>query len=364
MKKKQNLYTAYPYINDIANANKKTFSMHSIIGWTSFGLVFALLGGYSGYYIYNAIKPMDVIPFVAGSVTIPSDKEVNDALKSGKLVETFKDRGYELINYALDKYASAEYSLTLTRGSTLSTGVTQTIQSAKVVMPGMIYYENTSSSSMVSTAHRMYDRGDGKVEAYLAKQTSDWPKTAARDIPYNEYIQLFGKLLQGKYYCTSSEDYNLTVTDLFMTLDENEFKKSDDSTKHMVNGSTIYYIEKATTSSSVITKTESGYTIEVDLLPSMGSNNYFVAQMKTTGNVAVSFTNSQATFRFDENLNIISSTGFDKYDLKLGGLGLKATQTLDLYYLTSSSLNFNDVELNIPKPNELNFNGYQLFPAE
>lgn len=341
---------------------KKNNKKKTIIISTIFSILFALIGSVGGYLLYNLLNPKNVVLQQAVGEVI-TDREINNiesAISNNNIVSIYKDNPYTLINYSLYLHAISNYSLVLGQGSALAAGITQNIRSATFRTPDEIFNENTSSSSIVSTANRYYDKRNNVVEAIEGKKESDWENAQPFQMNYNEYISKFGKLLSGIYYCTSDENKK-PISDTFLTLDKEEFEKSKENTKFAVNSVIIYSLSKKTVSSSELKENSSGYEISISL--KKAGESYYAVQMKTTGGLrtAPDFDASQnkLIFNLDKNLNLISSEFFDVYEADVGPIKASTSQNLKQYYFQSETSTFNSKNVTIPRNGEA-FNGFEL----
>lgn len=347
--------------NEIVTVKKNT-KKRTIIIATIFSILFALVGAVGGYLLYNLLNPKNVVLQQAVGEVI-TDKEIaqiESDISSNSIVSNYQDNPYILINYSLDLHAKANYSLVLGQGSALAAGVTQNIRSATYRTPNEIFNENTSSSSVVSTANRYYDKKNNIVEAIEAKKESDWKNADPYQMDYDEYISKFGKLLSGLYYCTSDTSKQ-PISDTFLTLDKDEFEKSKENTKFAVNSVIIYSLSKKTISSSELKENSNGYEITICL--KKAGESYYAVQMKTTGGLrtAPDFDASQnkLVFNLDKKLNLVSSEFIDVYQADVGPIKASTSQNLKQYYFQSETNTFNSKNVTIPRNGEA-FNGFEL----
>lgn len=294
-------------------------------------------------------------------------------------VSEYEDKAYELINYSLHNQAEYPYSLTVGTAS-VNAVITQNIKSTTYTTPEVIYNQNVSESSMVHTANRFYDyKVDNKVECYLKQTPDQWTSNKREDATYysyDEYIQLYGKLLLGSYYCTASDNLDANshpIADVYLTDDEEAYKLNSDITKHHVNGVIIYMIGPKTVKSSTITKNESGYKLTCELYTDKDvssqaginkGNSYYAAQMRTTGGLSglPPFTKTQLEFQVDDEFNLVSSFFYDEYKAPILG-GIEAKSEMTQYYFHSESSSFNGVEITVPTIDSIDdFKGYNLMP--
>lgn len=353
--------------DNIGDSNKpKKSKKKTIIFSITIGVISATIGAMGGYVLYGNVHP-EQDDIIIDKGTKADSEKIQDSLNNGTLVEDYADSVYEIINYSCDLYAASPYSLTLGNGLVnAAAGVKQTIVSTTYNYPDGAFNQKVSSSSMVQTADRYYDNNN-EVKGYECKYESDWqsdslePKTYS----YDEYIQSFGKLLRGKYYCADLADATKDqIPEKFLTFDKTTYDESNESSKHEVNGVIGYSVTKKTVSSATINKTDDGYHAELELkIPNAVS--YVTVQMKTTGRLKArpTFSNAKLTFDLDEKLNLVSSVFHDEYRVNTGGLVTSATSNLNQIYLTSDSEEFvyneKTIDVKVPGIKE-EFNGYQF----
>ncbi|MCR4698792.1 MAG: hypothetical protein K5762_05445 [Bacilli bacterium] len=340
------------------------------------------IGSGAGVLLHNSRNQTSTSMGSGTEGYIPTTAEINKmAANNTDFVKEYQDKAYELLNYSFIKQASYPYSLTIGKAQVVSSGVTQNIKSTTYATPETIYNQNVSASAIVSTANRFYDHLDGNVECYLQSKPEDWMKgEAAITYSYNEYMQKYGKLLKGSYYCTSvTNSAELTeatpVSDRYLTDTSEEYDASNDKSKHHVNGVVIYMIGPSSVKTSSIIKNDVGYKIDLELYTDEDrktisnistGNSYYSVQMRTTGGLSSRppFKKSKLEFQLDDDFNLVSSYFYDEYTAQVGGLiNSAAVSDMTQYYFHSDSDTFQNVKVSIPKPNaEDNFAGYQLFP--
>lgn len=346
------------------------------------GVVCSGLGAIAGILLYRNNHP-DV-----GSINLPVNenndnttpaqkaKIVKASLDKGTILEDYKDKPYLIYQYASYLQSSSPYALTVGKAVVISSGVESDIQAGTYSSPEAVFNQNISATNSslihIDTAFRFYDNKDGNITAYECKHASDWAAEGIKPTQvysYDDYIQTYGKLNKGAYYCTDVSTSAVTpIPDKYLTDDVDSYAKSKDSTKHFVDGVVVYSLFASTVLTSSFTKTENGYHLEFDLNPET-SNSYYSVQMKKTGNLASypSFTSSKLTFELGEDLGLISSHFSDRYSVKVSFINSSATQELTQYYFRSASSSFvsdsKTVEVKIPEISDTVFNGLDLYPA-
>lgn len=366
-----NAISLEPTENNVGKPSKK----RRILGWTSLVLVWSGLGAGFGVYYYKMNNPTNTTVGRYGQGVVASESDVNQALANDNVVEIYNQETdgytpYSLLNYLLDRQASYDYSLTLSHGATVAksmgVNVTQEITSGTYSTPEGIFNQNTSGG-LVSTANRFYDYLDGNVNAYLCKSASDWGNNPAlTKYTYDDYIQSFGKLLQGSYYVAQDKvNTDKVIPETYIGSSYSDYEASSEEVKYHVNAVLIYSINSGTVTESSIAKDSDsgGYILSIVLNSS--ATTYYSAQMQTTGGLSglPSFTSSYHTFYLDENLDFVKAVCHDEYSATVGGLiSSTAVQDLNLYFFHSDSSTIDGVTVSIPEVTDTDFSGYQLFP--
>ncbi len=353
--------------NNSTGTKKKTKKSTIIIS-TIISIISASVGVIGGYVLYNNINPEQ------DAIVIEKDKSydktrIENSLSAGTIADDFSEDSYILINYACDLYANTSYTLTLGRGVVqAAAGVKQSIVSTTYSYPEGVFNQKVSSSSVVNTADRYYDTNDNNVKAYECKSEDEWKKDGleSKNYSYDQYIQSFGKLLHGTYYCIDKSDVSddEPIPEKFLTLSKEEYDSSTEESKHKRSGVIGYSLTNKSVSKSQISKTDTGYHVELDL--NVGyAVSYVQVQMKTTGRLKSrpQFSSCKLTFDLDTELKLVSSVFHDEYRVNTGGLVTNAISDLDQIYLTSSTNTIeNDgksVTVTVPEITE-DFNGYEL----
>lgn len=350
------------------STTKKKTKKSTIIVSTIVSIISAGVGVIGGYVLYNSVNPEQQDIVIEKDKTYDKAK-IEKALSDNTLAEDFKDSAYDIINYSCDMYASSPYSLTLGNGVVqAAAGVKQSILSATYSYPEGAFNQKVSSSSIVNTADRYYDENNNSVLAYECKTEDDWKKDGieSKNYTYDQYIQSFGKLLHGTYYCVDKSDVSdeEPIPEAFLTLNKDEYDASTDQTKHKRSGVIGYSLTKKSVTQAKIKKTEKGYTIELDLNINYAVS-YVQVQMKTTGRLKArpQFSSCTLTFDLDDKLNLSASIFHDEYRVNTGGLVTNAISDLNQVYFTSESNtienNGKSVSVKVPAMNE-DFNGYEL----
>ncbi len=237
----------------------------------------------------------------------------------------------EMANVALKRFYDNDEWIAQGYGSGLASvmmvDVDQQIRSTFMKKGNDYFEESLSKSSVVKAAWRMYETYEGENS-----NVSQYEGTVDKDV----------------YDSSFSEDKKTTRT-------REEYKEH--AGRYLDGIPSIYIIsdqclakEDQTITSGKKTeykKTSSGYTIELELDPSITVKNY-VLQMMATADLAgpPKFRFVHLTFKTDLNLNLISSTNYEKYYAKTGaGAGSNVIGNVTTYYQTSG-------DISIPKLNE------------
>lgn len=338
----------------------------TIVLSTVFAIIAGLVGGFGGYVLYGVLNPIEDDIIVEYDDAIDY-KKIEAAIDGGNVVDEYSDKAYQIINYSCDKYAKSAYSLTMGKGLVnAAAGVKQNIRSTTYNYPNGFFNQKVSSSSIVNTADRYYDDGT-KIVGYECKKTSEWSSdTKSAEYTYDQYIQAFGKLGRGRYYCVDKTDATEDeIPEKFLTFDDAEYSACEDATKHERNAVIGYSVTKnSVTSSSIENNDNGGYHVylELDIYKAV---SFVTVQMKTTGRLSSRprFSRCYLTFELDNKLNLVSSVFHDEYWVQTG-IQTSASSDLDQIYLTSDTNKFvyegKEVEVKVPTMDEVDFNGYTL----
>ena len=355
-----------------------------VITISSLSVLFLLIGSGAGYYLYDIFNkaPDEVIAGPAGGSSLGSiahrNKLVEEALKNDTLVSTIPP--HDIVNYAFDIFTSKKYSLVVGQGNALAsagfTKVNQTIISTTYNTPEGFFHQKESDSSFVHAADRYYeDRQNKVIHGYEASRATDWAKTKVKEYTYDSFIQTYGKLNTGNYFCVSSDaDNDNPIPEKFLSFDKEEYEQSQEKQKFVRNGALIYNLTKDTVkpqgenSKTSVEKVEEGYkvTIDLEVIGKPYSVSYYAVQMKSTGDLArrPKFSECVLTFDFDAQLNPLSSNFMDRYDADTGVISADTTSEIKQYYFYSDNNTFNGVTINLPLVNEPTFAGFQLLPKQ
>ncbi len=286
--------------------------------------------------------------------------EINDALNNDSIMNNYANGdAYKLVMYALDKQTTYDYSLLLSSSTVtahvLGISYDQTVEAATFNTPEENFNQNISSSLFVKTAFRFYDEKE-KITAHECTNPSDWKNSTGTTYTYDEYINTYGKLFKPHYYVSSN----------YLTDNYSTFESIQDKNKREVNSVAIYNINEETVLGSSLVQHDDRYTITINLDPHKGTAAY-QKQIEKTGdlNSLPVFESSLLTFDLDSELNLITATFNDSYNIDIAVLGKSlATQsmTVNYFHSDSSKFEYNNkiVDVKIPSKDEEEFNGYSL----
>jgi hypothetical protein len=367
-----------PKTPDTPQQKRKTAIISSCVA-----VVCGVLGCLGGYFLYQYNHPsvtisnriVDNDSSAFDPTQSQSIKKISDSLKAGNIVTDFKSKPADIINYACYLQSSAKYSLVLGTGTVNAAGVTQELKSATFTTPETVFNENISHSVgggliSVSTANRYYDdrKSDSGVKAYVCTSTDAWAKTSPTSLSYNSFMESYGKLQKGLYYCTWVSMSDGTEKEKYLTSAAETYSASADTSKHYVNGVLIYIINSSTISESSLASEEGGYVLTATLDPSK-ADGYYRIQMKTTGGLDSYpvFTSTKLTFHLDSDLGLKSSLFLDEYSGRKV-IGFNGSQTLTQYYYRSETSSFaydgQSIEVTVPEISNTDFSGMQLMPSQ
>lgn len=351
-----------------------------LVGGIICAVVFSFVGSFAGYqiYLHSHHKQGGILEEPTSGTADYQAEEIEASLAKGSLVEDFSERSYQLINYAYDNFAKSSYNLVIGAGSAVAnTGpikVNQSIDTATYNTPDGFFNEKVSHSSFVNTASRYYENTEtNDITAFEYSKREDWKDAKpTRSYSYDDYIQSFGKLGKGIYYCVDAQtDQNHPIPERFLTFDSSVYEQSNDESKHERNGVLIYNLTEETvlknSPANAMVKTDSGYqiTLEMNIENSYGIG-FSQVEMRSTGSLSSlpTYTKSVLTFQLDQNLNLQSALFHDEYKALKSIVVANISSDLYQYYFTSDSSSFTmgekDISLTIPDIQETHFKGFDL----
>jgi hypothetical protein len=343
----------------------------------------AALGCFGGYKLYYLKHPVhEKINIVIDNPEVESAgvdsngnvdpyASIKKSLTADTVETDYASKAYFVVNYACYLQASSPYALTVGKGTVNASGVTQSIASGTYSSPEEIFNQNISSSSLVHTACRYYDKKDGNVTAYECSVPSDWQKEGiqpSHNYTYDSFIQAYGKLQKGQYYATTTTaSTEAPVPEKYLTDSKDEYEKSTEASKHLVNAVLIYAIGSSTVKAGTIAKNDDGYAIDLTLDPATATS-YYKVQMKTTGGLAKlpPFSSTEVSFQLNKDLTLKSSVFKDSYKATVSIFDSNATSTVTQYYFRSDTSTFTSqdktIEAKIPEIADGTFNLLDMYP--
>ncbi len=237
----------------------------------------------------------------------------------------------ELANIALKKFYDNDTWIAQGYGSgsasVMTINVDQQIRSTFAKIGNEYFEESLSKSSVVKAAWRMYEtyeNNDSNVIQYGGTVNKD-----VYDSSFNESDKTVRTREEYKNYAGRYLDgipFIYIVSDLCLAKDDQQITSG------------------IATSAK---KTTSGYTIELELDPSITVKNY-VLQMQATADLAgpPKFRFVHLTFKTDSKLSLITTANYEKYYAKTAaGAGSNVVGKVTTYYQTGG-------DVTIPKINE------------
>ncbi len=194
----------------------------------------------------------------------------------------------------------------------------QQIRSTFMKNGNKYFEESLSKSNMVKAAWRMYEDYSSGENSVVERYSGDLKK----DI-YDSYFDESNKTeYTREEYKKSSGRYLDGIPCIYIISDKCLSGEDQEQTSGIETG---------------VTKTSSGYTVELELNPKITVKNY-VVQMQATADLAgaPSFTFVHLTFKLDKKLNPISMTNYEKYYAKTSaGAGSWLTAKVTTYFDSS-----------------------------
>ena len=278
-------------------------------------LVLSALAVFSTILIYNALKPE---PLALIGSRVNYTELITRVNNSSKTIEAeFADDSYNMMNYAVAKFASNPYTLLVGNGSSSSSSVLQTITAATITTPTATFNQNISITEKApmginaSTALRVYDDRNGNIMVHANKQKEQWKTAEGEKQTYNEFIANYGKL--------NLPQYNIKVEGTEDFIFENTNASPSDG-QYQINGVFDYNFNEESVASFKYTKNlDSSYTLDLQLDPTYACT-FYTRKVKTNGNL-----DKRPTFNgfvelkveLDKNFNIISSHCKEEYTATL-----------------------------------------------
>lgn len=210
-----------------------------------------------------------------------SEAAISENSSSSEIDYSLIYEAHEMVNVALEKYKSEEHYCAVAVGNTQALMVNQGIFALHIKNGGR-YFEESISRGMVNVFDRMWEEGDS---------------TTTRWGDHNDYSSMEEKAM-------SNDEYAAIMG-----------RKVSDLSSYIVNADTVLFNEsKSGKETTSITKTETGYTVELELDPDKATENY-KTQMQTISSLyeKPSFEYCHLTFYLNESLYPLSSISYEKY---------------------------------------------------
>lgn len=271
------------------------------IALLAIGVTGAVVGGIGvGRLISNKFKP-DTTEYLVDEVQIDVEGALNayeDINKGNK--DFTKMAPDQAVQVAFHRFAQEEKNYSIGVGFSLASIVRQDIQ-ARSVKDGDRFFEESNSIGLVNIHDRMFQQGDN-VDTYWG-EGSDYASHPLKSYSAKDYAAMMGRQVKESL--------------VYIVAPETLSEKS-------LSGDSL----------SGIAKTDSGYTIEIELNPVKGVANY-QKQMKTISDLAAkpAFDYCHLTIYTDSNLDLIRFETHEQYFAKTkAGVGSIAEGRLHTVY--------------------------------
>ena len=295
---------------------KKKMSKKKVI-FTSVGVVLCIaVGTLTGVLLANQLSPkgLDSSTLDENKYSDDPQKLYEDYLANPK--DPLEYEPYDLANisiykYSLNKYTMSEVSSTAV-AKTFGITVNQYTYGKSIKNDNQSFNESLSESSFVNVAKRFYQSGD-EVDVYSGKTTVDD---------------------NGKFG-------NYGNDKVVYTLENYEKDWGKNLTKPV-----IYIISSKTAlETSTISKTDSGYTISLDLDPISSVINY-VKQMVQMSNLNETprFEQVHVQFDIDNELNLLEMNVSEKYKATMGFTADTTATLIEKYTILDSPMEIPSID--------------------
>lgn len=314
---------------------KKHSKKSNIIFW-SVGLTLSLAAGIGGGYVLGSVFNGGKLGNYDGideSLYAPDysalEKKFNKAKSSSDISKSMT--ACEMANYSLYKLHSLEkwklIGIGSANASVMGVSVQQKIHSAFIGIGNEYFEESLSHSSFAKAASRMYEDYSNGASAITNRYVGNlstisnysYSSDSKTEFTREEYKSRSGRYLDG-------------IPCIYLISDKCLASKSQAQVSGIETG---------------VTKTSTGYTIEIELDPTIAVANY-VKQMQFVTELAGApyFYYVHLTFYVDSQLNLISLVNNEKYDATTAG---GASSTI-LGSVTTTA--YTTGEITIPSVNE------------
>ncbi len=181
------------------------------------------------------------------------------------------------------------------------------------------------NAAMNQKTHAIYAKaGDNLFAETISTSSLSAVENAVRQ--YEDYAG--GSVVE--YTGKPSGDYTASFNEVGTTYSEDEFI---DHFGRSLTRATAHIISSQTVTSSTLTETEDGYSIEVHLDPIKGVVRY-VRQMAVYGNLSnlPVFSDVYVTFDVDSDLNLVYAEYHEEYRVKIVGINFNAKGVTREYF--------------------------------
>jgi hypothetical protein len=314
--------------------------------------------------------------FEGRSSLVLAKEQAQAALKEDRVVETFSGDPTGLLLYSSYLQNLSEYALTEGFSKSVSKATQKTSSGTRYLTRikngSRRFYQNydlTSSAVLLahstsSVANRFYAEG-GKIEAYLAKDPSEWKKFTEEDKntwTEDDYIQKYGKLFFDQYFV---KDTSSRVHDGYFSDSYEEYVMNyQEHTFRTVDGLFSPSVDRSTLSDVSLEKSKSGYVLTCTL---SADEAFYYEKVRKAADEAfaegsVRYESSTLTFTFDEELYPVKAA---EKNVFVGERNLSVVPSLDVvheeteyrYFHSDKEDGFTDKDgktfsLTIPEPDD------------
>lgn len=261
------------------------------------------------------------------------------------------NRIYQRIEEAQNELASHYGLLVISKATAkanvFSFAVEQKIIGSDLYLGESGFAESYSESRFYTTSDRFYDEGKGTVKTY-SSPNSAFLKSHAQEIPYDDFIRKYGKIMTKKKYFTRIHPVNKQdlVQEAYIAPEEGN------------SGKTVYgFLNVAFPEGSIKSFREEGNDLYLTLDTDY-SHTYFRTQMRAVGRLEgyPQMKSSEYVLRFDEEGHLREVDSLDKYTAKTGFLSSPIEMAMKTFFYPSENdvflLNGEEKKLSFPKIGE------------
>lgn len=295
--------------------------------------------GMLGYDMFAAKGPaVDYGTLFPGYDYVGTKKysDFSSILKDASLTDA-KAQAVAAINASFYKLSKTPYYLSYTSQQvSAKVGVTtvQDVEAVTYASPEVTFNQNISSSAMVKTADRFYDRGQGSVDLYRTDVPSKWRDLEAKSASYDAILSERGKLFPRLYFLNVD---GAKSTRTFKTYDEAQA----DASTYQEQGIMGYdFGIDSLLSAQVVESDQSGVKIRatMDYTTPTGFRQMAV-QMKMTGGLSdnPSFSSVTIDFTLQSDLTLVKTEAEAVYTAPVGGINARCTSKDTTWYFASDT---------------------------